>query len=396
MSELSDAVDAVLDGVVSGTPRVPGVAAIATNRDGNIYAGARGERKLGGGEAFTTDTVCAIFSTTKAVGGTAVLQLVEEGKLDLDAPAKQFLPRIGDLRVLDGFDDDGTPRLRAPARDITTRHLLTHTAGFAYDFFNETYTRLADEQGQPSVIGANWDGLETPLLFDPGDEWEYGSNIDWAGMVVEAITGKRLGEVLQERVFDPLGMTSTAFSMTDDMRSRLAHIHARTSDGGLEPMDFELPPDPELHMAGHGLYGTAEDYVKFIRMWLNDGRGPDGDQVLKPETVEMAARNHLPAGMHIKMLPGVNPAYSNDAEFFPGMPKTWALSFMINTEDAPTGRPAGSLAWAGLANLYYWIDRRNGLGGFWATQIFPFADETSVGGFLDFEKAVYDNALTKA
>ncbi len=389
MSDLSNALDTVLDGVVSGTPRVPGVAAIATNRDGNIYEGARGERKLGGGEAFITDTVCAIFSTTKAVGGTAVLQLVEEAKLDLDAPAKQFLPRIGDLQVLDGFDDDGTPRLRAPARDITTRHLLTHTAGFAYDFFNETYTRLAEEQEQPSVIGATWDGLETPLLFDPGDQWEYGSNIDWAGMVVEAITGKRLGEVLQD-------MTSTAFSMTDDMRSRLAHIHARTSDGGLEPMDFELPPDPELHMAGHGLYGTAEDYVKFIRMWLNDGRGPDGHQVLKPETVEMAARNHLPAGMHIKMLPGVNPTYSNDAEFFPGMPKTWALSFMINTEDAPTGRPAGSLAWAGLANLYYWIDRRNGLGGFWATQIFPFADETSVGGFLDFEKAVYDNALTPA
>ncbi len=215
-------------------------------------------------------------------------------------------------------------------------------------------------------------------------------------MVVEAITGKRLGEVLQERVFDPLGMTSTAFSMTDDMRSRLAHIHARTSDGGLKPMDFELPPDPELHMAGHGLYGTAEDYVKFIRMWLNDGRGPDGVQVLKPETVEMAAKNHLPVGIHIKMLPGVNPTYSNDAEFFPGMPKTWALSFMINTEDAPTGRPAGSLAWAGLANLYHWIDRRNGLGGFWATQIFPFDDETSVGGFLDFEKAVYDNALTPA
>lgn len=396
MNELSDALDAVLDGVVSGTPRVPGVAAIATNRDGNIYDGARGERTLGGGEAFTTDTVCAIFSTTKAIGGTAVLQLVEEGKLDLDAPAKQYLPRVGSLQVLDGFDDDGTPRLRAPVRDVTARHLLTHTAGFAYDVFNETYTRLAEEQGQPSPIGANWDGLETPLLFDPGDQWEYGSNIDWAGMLVEAITGKRLGEVLQERVFDPLGMTSTAFSMTDDMRSRLAHIHARTSDGGLEPMDFELPSDPELHMSGHGLYGTAEDYVKFIRMWLNDGRGPDGHQVLKPETVEMAARNHLPDGMNIKMLPGVNPQYSNDAEFFPGMPKTWALTFMINEEDAPTGRPAGSLAWAGLANLYYWIDRRNGLGGFWATQIFPFADETSVGGFLDFETAVYDNALTPA
>lgn len=397
MSDLSSAIDAVLDGVVESTPRVPGVAAVATDRNGNIYEGARGERVLGGGTEFTTDTVCAIFSTTKAVGGTAALQLVEEGKLDLDAPAKEYVPRIGEIQVLDGISEDGEPRLRAPKRDITTRHLLTHTAGFAYDVFNETYAKLAERQFYPSVIGATWESLETPLLFDPGEQWEYGSNIDWAGMVVEAITGKRLGEVMKDRIFDPLGMDSTAFSMTDDMRSRLARIHARSpEDGSLTPLDMELPPDPDVHMAGHGLYGTADDYVKFIRMWLNDGRGPGGEQVLEPETVEMATRNHLPEGMTIKMLPGVIPASSNDAEFFPGMPKTWALTFMINEEDAPTGRPAGSIAWAGLPNLYYWIDRRNGLGGFWATQVFPFADPTSVGGFLDFEKAVYDNALQSA
>ena len=104
----------------------------------------------------------------------------------------------------------------------------------------------------------------------------------------------------------------------------------------------------------------------------------------------MAVGNHLPDGMTVKMLPGVIPELSNDAEFFPGMRKTWALTFMINDEEAPTGRPAGALAWAGLANLYYWIDRENGLGGFWGTQILPFADGPSVGGYLDFEKAVYD------
>ena len=392
MSTLSNPLDDVLDRVVSGSPRVPGVAAIATNRDGDIYEGARGERVLGDGEAFTTDTVCAIFSTTKAIGGTACLQLVEEGKLDLDAPAGIYAPRIGKLKVLEGFDADGQPRLRPPKRPITTRHLLTHTAGFAYDFFNEHYTRLANEHGQPSVITSSWASIETPLLFDPGEAWEYGTNIDWAGMVVEGITGKRLGDVFRERIFEPLGMTSTAFSMTPAMRAQVARIHARTATGGLDPMrDFELPAEPEVHMAGHGLYGTAADYIKFIRMWLNDGRGPDGRPILKPETVEMACRNHLPEGMNIKMLPGVNPTLSNDAEFFPGMRKTWALTFMINEEDAPTGRPAGSLAWAGLANLYYWIDRENGLGGYWATQIFPFADPTSVGGYLDFEKAVYDH-----
>ena len=406
IGDLNSAADAVLDGVVSGSPRVPGVAAVATDRDGVIYAGARGERVLGG-DAFTTDTVCAIFSTTKAIGGTACLQLVEQGDLDLDAPAKEYVPRIGGLGVLEGFDDDGSPRLRAPKSDITTRQLLTHTAGLTYDFFNDTYTRLANEQGQPWVVEASYASIETPLLFDPGEQWEYGSNIDWAGLVVEGITGKRLGDVFAERILGPLGMDSTAFSMTPAMRERMATIHAREdSDGSLIPLPgVELPPDPEIHMAGHGLYGTAEDYAKFIRMWLNNGAGPGGEQILRPETVEMACRNHLPEGMFIKMLPGLgatevaktvlpvsNPRLSNDAEFFPGMPKTWALTFMINDEEAPTGRPAGALAWAGLANLYFWIDRANGVGGFWATQIFPFADPTSVGGFLDFEKAVYDNA----
>jgi methyl acetate hydrolase len=395
-NDMTKALDAVLDGVVSGTPRVPGVAAMVTDRDGTTYEGARGERVLGEGVEFTTDTVCAIFSTTKAVAGTALLQLVESGELDLDAPAKEYAPKIGELQVLDGFDDDGQPRLRAPKRDITTRMLLSHTAGLGYDFFNEHYNRMADEHGQPSVITASHDSINTPLLFDPGEQWEYGSNIDWAGQVLEGITGRRLGEVMQDRILGPLGMDSTAFAMTDDMRSRMARIHARGEDGSLTPMaDFELPSDPEVHMGGHGLYGTAADYMAFIRMWLNDGMGPDGP-ILSKETVDMAARNQLPDGMTVKMLPGVIPSLSNDAEFFPGMKKTWALTFMINEEDAPTGRPAGSLAWAGLANLYYWIDRQNGIGGFWATQIFPFADPTSVGGYLQFETAVYEHVRVTA
>lgn len=387
MDGLKAAADAVLARVTTGSPRVPGVSAAVTDRNGNLWAGAAGSRIMGGAD-FTTDTVCAIFSTTKAITGTACLQLVEEGRLDLDAPAKTYAPDIGKLQVLDGFDAAGSPMLRAPKRDITTRMLLCHTAGFAYDFFNAQYNRLAEEHGQPSVVSASRASINTPLLFDPGDQWEYGSNIDWAGQVVEGIAGKRLGEVMQDRIFAPLGMTDTAFTMTPAMRARMARIHKRTADGGLDAMpDFELPQDPEVHMGGHGLYSTTLDYMHFIRMWLNDGMGPGG-RVLKAETVAMAAQNHL-GDLKVKSLPGVIPWLSNEAEFFPGMPKSWALTFMLNDETAPTGRPAGALAWAGLANLYYWIDRQNGVGGFWATQILPFADATSVVGYLDLEAAVY-------
>ena len=151
-NNLRSACDEILQKVVTVKDRVPGVVAMITDRSANIYEGAAGERILGAGQAMTTDTVFAIYSTTKAITGTAVLQCVEEGKLDLDAPAKNYAPDIGKLEVLDGFDADGTPRLRAPKRDITTRMLMLHTAGLGYDFFNANYNRLAQEHGQPSVI----------------------------------------------------------------------------------------------------------------------------------------------------------------------------------------------------------------------------------------------------
>ena len=395
-NDLKATVDAILAGVVDGSPTVPGVVAMATDRKGSLYEGAHGQRMLGGDAAMTTDSVFAIFSTTKAVTGTAALQLMEDGKLDLDAPAKSYVPEIGTLQVLDGFDGDGKPRLRAPKRDITTRMLLLHTAGFGYDIFNEHYNRLAQQHGQPSVTTSSKASLLTPLLFDPGERWEYGSNIDWAGQVVEAVAGKRLGEAMRERIFAPLGMDDTAFSMTPAMRARLARMHQRAPDGTLTALpDFELPQAPEVHMGGHGLYSTVGDYCRFIRMWLNDGAG-EGGRVLKPETVRLAEQNGL-GKLKIGAVPGVNPSLSNDAEFFPGLSKSWALTFMVNDEAAPTGRPAGALGWAGLANLYYWIDRRNGIGGFWATQVLPFADAASFGGYMAFETAVYDSiALRQA
>jgi methyl acetate hydrolase len=387
-SQIKSSCDAVLAGLTSGERRVPGVVAMVTDRDGDIYSGAAGERRLGGAP-MTEDTVFAIFSTTKAITATTALQCVEEGVLDLDAPAKEYAPAIGRLQVIEGFDADGTPRLRAPKSDVTTRQLMLHTGGFGYDFFNEVYKRLAEEHGQPSVVSGSRAAIETPLLFDPGEKWEYGTNLDWVGQVVEGIRGKRLGAVMRERVFDPLGMDEIAFTRTEAMKARTATIHARGADGSLTPMDdFALPDHPEVDMGGHGLYGTVPEYMKFIRMWLNDGNGPRG-RVLKPETVDWAVKGALVPPQKVTMLPGVIPSLSNDAEFFPGLGKDWSYSFMVNTETAPTGRPAGAIGWAGLANSYFWIDRQNGIGGYWATQILPFGDILSFPGYLDFETAVY-------
>jgi methyl acetate hydrolase len=393
-NQLKNGCDGILQRVTAGADRVPGVVAMVTDRQKNIYEGAAGKRRLGQDADMTTDSVFAIFSTTKAITGTAILQLVESGKLDLDAPAKNYTPDIGKLQVIEGFDDSGNPKLRAPKRDVTTRMLMLHTAGFGYDFFSDKYLRLATEKGQPSVITASKAALMTPLLFDPGEKWEYGSNLDWCGQIVESIAGKRLGEVFKERIFKPLGMNDTSFNISPAMRQRLASVHQREANGSMTPLDFELPANPEVHMGGHGLYGTVGDYMRFIRMWLNDGSGEQG-RVLKADTVRMAEKNGL-GDKKIGMLPGVIPQLSNDAEFFPGLSKSWALTFMVNDEQAPTGRPAGALGWAGLANLFYWIDRQNGLGGFWATQILPFGDPTSFVGYMDLETTAYKQAALRS
>ena len=383
---LQNEADAVLHGAVANGD-VPGVVAAATDRDGTIYEGGFGERAIGSGVPMTTDTLGWIASMTKALTGTAAMQLVEQGRLELDRPAADWVPELSQVQVLEGFADDGEPLTRPPRRPITLRHLLTHTAGFGYEFWSEEIIRYQKATGVPSIITRQPAALNTPLLFDPGERWEYGINIDWAGRMVEAVSGRRLGAYMQENIFEPLGMRDTAFKLRTDMRARLASIHQRGKDDVLAPLAPDIPEEPEFDRGGGGLYGTVGDYLQFVRLILNRGDA-DGQQVLRPETVDMMARNQM-GECQVRALKTAMPSWSNDAEFFPGMPKTWGLTFMINTEPAPTGRTAGSLAWAGLANSYYWIDPKMGIGGVYLTQILPFADKKSLPLFFEFEKAVY-------
>ncbi len=384
---LQDSLDRILQ-TATAAGAVPGVVAVVTDRDGLTYEGGFGERALGSGVAMTPDTVVWIASMTKAVTATAAMQQVERGRLELDAPAKEVIPYLGEVQVLEGFENSGEPQLRPPESDITLRQLLTHTAGFSYEIWNADIVRYQQATGTPMITTCEDAALTTPLLFDPVTSWDYGINIDWAGKLVEAVSGQKLGAYLAAEVFEPLGMASTGFEITEDMRARLAKIHQR-GDEGFEVLDLEIPQAPEFEMGGGGLYATLGDYARFLRMILNKGEGDHG-RVLEPETVEMMSVNQM-GDNRVQSLKTAMPALSNDAEFFPGMPKTWGLSFMINTETAPTGRSAGSLAWAGLANSYYWIDPAKGIAGAYATQILPFVDVKSLPLFFEFETAVYDS-----
>ena len=367
---------------------VPGVVAMATDRHGPIYEGAFGQRVLGEPAAMGLDSVAWIASMTKAITGAAAMQLVEKGKLDLDAPASGVVSELNDAQVLEGFDAAGQPKLRPPKRAITLRHLLTHTAGFGYEIWDSDIVAYQAAKNVPGIISCQNAALRTPLLFDPGEKWYYGINIDWAGKMVEAVSGQRLGAYMRDNLFAPLGMTSTAFKITPAMRERLAKIHQRGDDDSLTPQrDLEIPQDAEFDMGGGGLYSTAGDYLKFVRMILNRGKA-NGTEVLRADTVDQMCCNNMgPA--RVCLLKTVAPGLSNDAEFFPGLSKTWGLTFQINDEIAPTGRPAGGLMWAGLANSYYWIDPKTGIGGVYLTQVLPFADKKALPLYYAFETAFY-------
>lgn len=387
--KLASLADGILHRTVSAAGGAPGVVAMATDREGNIYEGAAGKRELGKDQAMTTDSVMAIFSTTKAITGVTIMQLMEEGKIRLDDPVRKYVPEIASIQVLDGFDASGQPRTRAPRRDITINDLLLHTAGFCYEFFSHDDLKYRSAKSIPTVVSSTFDSIKTVLLHEPGERWTYGVNIDWLGKVVEQQRGKRLGEVMKERVFEPLGMVDIAFTMSGTMAERRATIHDRAMDGRLIPLpELVLPQPPAMDMGGHGLYSTVGEYMKFIRMFLNDGAGPHA-RVLSADTVNAMSRSGLAAGMLSGGWTTSIPSLSNDGEFLPSVRKTWGYTFQINEEDAPTGRPAGSLAWAGLANLFYWIDRKTGIGGYWGSQILPFQDVSSYAGYVEFETAVY-------
>jgi methyl acetate hydrolase len=371
----------------SDAKEIPGVVAIAASGNDVLYQGAFGKRDLSKADAMTVDSVFWIASMTKAVTSAGAMQLVEQGKLSLDAPIGQVLPDLAKPQVLEGFDAKGEPKLRPAKGPITLRQLMTHTAGFCYDMWNGEFAAYLEKTGTPGIITCQNAALKTPIMTDPGTRWEYGTNIDFVGKAVEAVSGKKLDAYLRDNLFAPLGMSDTGFEITDDMRKRLVGMHARGADGQLASMPFELEQNPEFHMGGGGLYSTAADYIRFTQMILNKGRG-NGNQVLKAETVATMGQNQM-GDLNMTKMTTAAPPYTNDVDLYPDQVKKWGLSFMINTAKTAEGRSAGSLAWAGLANTYYWIDPARDVTGVILMQLLPFADGKCLEAFAGFERGVY-------
>ena len=382
-------IDSILADAITQTT-VAGLTAAAADTNGRIYEDAFGRRSLGGPARMTTDTVFRIASMTKAITGAAAMQMVEQGKLALDQPAGEILPFLANPQVLLGFDGKGNPILRAARGTVTLRNLLTHTAGFVYDTWNEDMNRFAAETDLPAARTGKLAALAAPLGYDPGERWEYGINIDMAGRMVEVASGLDLETYFRRFIFDPLGMPDTGFELRPEWEDRLAVVHSRGEGGTLTPIKASRPPEnPEFYPGGGGLFSTAGDYLTFLQALMHGGQF-NGARILRPETVALMGENHIGA-LNVQPLVSNKPAMSNDVELFPGMDKKWGLSFLINTKDVPGRRSAGSLAWAGINNTYYWLDPKKKIAGVLMTQVLPFADQGVLGLLDRFEAAVYQS-----
>jgi methyl acetate hydrolase len=369
------------------TGLIPGIVALVADDRGVFFEGAFGRRAVDKPEPMTLDSVFRIASMTKAITGAAVMQLVEKRKIGFDQPMGDVLPVVKDVKVLEGFDARGAPRLRDPRGQVTLRHLLTHTSGYGYDIFNPDLKRYTEAVGLPSILSHKNDSLRAPLLFDPGTRWEYGIGIDLVGKVVEAVTGQTLEAYFQQHIFEPLGMRDTSFILSDDMALRLVGTHARRPDGKPVPISFEFPEDADFYSGGGGLFSTAPDYLAFSRMLLAGGTS-DGVQVLKPETVRLMEHNAI-GDLDVPMMRSSNPTLALEVETFPGQIKKWGLTFLINTEDVEGFRAAGSLTWGGIHNTFFWIDLKTRITAVAMMQILPIGDPHVIGTMVAFEQALY-------
>jgi methyl acetate hydrolase len=370
---------------------VPGVVAMAATDNGIVYEGVFGARRLHDGPAMTRDTVFRIASMVKLITSVAALQLVEQGKLSLDAPVPDIDPAIGAPQVLDGFDAKGLPQLRPAKRPITLHHLLTHTSGFAYPLWDAKVVQYADAikrlpAAQRKLLP------HKPLMFDPGERWQYGNSIDWVGRLVEEIGGEPLDVYFRKHILDPLGMNDTAFVISPEQYRRQASTHRRGPDGALtaeplEPLPRPQPSAPHVFSGGGGIYSTAPDYLTLIRALLAGG-ALNGARILGPETVALMGQNQI-GDVDVGVLKTTVPALSNDVDFFPGIPLKWGFGHMINMQAVAGGRSAGSLTWAGLLNTYYWIDPGRRIAAVFMTQVLPFADHAALRLYRQFERGIY-------
>ena len=387
--ENGDQIRAVLDQAVKDG-KLPMSVALVANSEGVLFTHASGYRDSENGQKMRSDSIFAIASMTKLITTIAVLQLVEADLVELDSGLDQYLPETINPKIIRGFDKDDDPIFVDAARSPTVRELITHTSGYVYSIWNEM-ALSAQAKGVTSPLGGGKESIVAPLYFEPGSKWEYGVGIDWLGVMVEEVSGKRLMDFFEEKIFLPLRMEDTFFEFPSEKMDRSVMMTARVK-GELVKSELYQPVPAErgsmgFYGGGGGLYSTVNDYARVMRALLNGG-SLDGQRVLSEEMVAQMFANQIGS---IDVSPGKTQikALSNDFDMGFGSSAKWGLGFLLSPEGTESGRGLGSASWAGLFNSYFWIDRENDLCAVFATQVLPFYDEEAVSVLKLFEAEVY-------
>ena len=380
---------AVLDQTIAAGKLNFAVAAVG-NTTGQTWSHAAGYQDAEKTKPAGPDNIIQIASMTKLVTTIAALQLMEQGKLDLDTPISAYAPELNELQVLKGFEGDDTPIFENANRAPTARELMTHTAGYVYEIWNANALKGSQLGITPSLLSEG-NYLAAPLAFQPGTAWEYGINTDWLGVLVERLSGQRLADYFDEHIFMPLGMADTFYELPANKLDRSVMMMARAAEGLVPLPSFQPTPMKKGSMAhysgGGGLSSTVKDYGRVLQMLLNSG-SLDEKTLLKAETVNSMFQNNI-GDIQPAALATVIPTLSNTADMSFGEKATFGLGLLIHSDGIDGGRKANTGSWAGLFNSYYWVDREADTYGIFGTQVLPFYDGVAIETLLEFEQAVY-------
>ena len=359
---------------------VPGVVVAVVDKNGVLYNEAFGQSSTLRNTPMTKDMIFNMASMTKPITSTAIMILVDEGKLKLDDEVAKYLPKWKDPQVISKFNEaDASFETRPAKRQITIRHLLTHTSGIGYGFASPMLTKIMEKTKKSE--------MDSPLLFDPGESWAYGASTRVLGLVVEAISGQKIDAYLQARILGPLGMNDTSYLVPTTKYSRVVAVNARNASGKFEerPMPETLPATVQ---GDGGLYGTASDYGLFLRMLLNRGT-LNGKRILSEQSAKLMLEPAT-GTVVVKEQQSANLSLSRNFPVGAGKDK-WGLGFQLAAEKSPNRRSPGSGTWAGIFNTHFFIDPSRELGVVVMMQTLPFYDEASMKVYAGAEEAVYSH-----
>ncbi|KAH8684126.1 beta-lactamase/transpeptidase-like protein [Ilyonectria robusta] len=375
--------------------KVLGASFIVTDKNKILYEGVAG--RIGNAvdsPSFSSESSGWIASMTKIVTATSLMQLFERGLIHLDDDARSLVPELANVQILRGFNDEDKPVLENNTDPITLRQLLCHTSGMGYDAIDADLQKWSSATGRTAgTLDQTREGWNTPLKFRPGESWQYGSSLDWAGQVLEKITGQSLGEYMSENIFKPLGMTDTTFrrqKIAEKVSGRIIESTYRIPDGTLIPGPLPVSEDPPLDGGGAGLFSTAQDYIKFLQAVVAAGEGQG--TLLRKETVDEMFRPQLSKAQRQKLQ-----TFLKDAmPFPPDTPMDHGISGAINTADLEGKRKKGTLTWGGMSNGQWWIDREIGIAAVLFVSLLPPYDESVKRLYDELERVVYGDLLPRS